>query len=190
MENRVKREKQELGVGIIGSGRIGTLRANMASRHPSVRFLAVTDLDPEKAGLLGESVGADFTSSDNYRVISHPEVNTVIMRTLEASVGMRHPTYSSLVSDLTKVVRILEAEEKDSGQSKIRRPNPGIALRQAIPGLGRRVLLWLRMSGLRHVDRLDHVDRLLRAVADRRLAAAADDPAYAQVVTTRESGVA
>ncbi|MFQ6027632.1 MAG: Gfo/Idh/MocA family protein [Dehalococcoidia bacterium] len=76
-------EKQDLGVGIIGSGRIGTLRANMASRHPSVRFLAVSDLDPEKAGILGQSVGADFASSDNYRVISHPEVNTVIVSTSE-----------------------------------------------------------------------------------------------------------
>jgi hypothetical protein len=31
-------QKQDLGVAIVGSGRIGTLRANMASRHPSVRF--------------------------------------------------------------------------------------------------------------------------------------------------------
>ncbi len=76
-------EKQELGVGIIGSGRIGTLRAHMASRHPSVRFLAVSDLDPEKAGLLGQQVNADFTSSDNLRVISHPEVSTVIVSTPE-----------------------------------------------------------------------------------------------------------
>ena len=73
----------DLGVGIIGSGRIGTLRANMASRHPSVRFLAVSDLDPERAGLLGQCVNADFTSSDNLRVISHPEVNTVIVSTPE-----------------------------------------------------------------------------------------------------------
>ena len=73
----------DLGVGIIGSGRIGTLRANMASRHPSVRFLAVSDLDPERAGLLGQCVNADFTSSDNLRVISHPEVNTVIVSTSE-----------------------------------------------------------------------------------------------------------
>ena len=65
-------EKQDLGVAIIGSGRIGTLRANMASRHPSVRFLAVSDIDPEKAGMLGQQVGADFTSSDNYRIISPP----------------------------------------------------------------------------------------------------------------------
>ncbi|MEE8442978.1 MAG: Gfo/Idh/MocA family oxidoreductase, partial [Dehalococcoidia bacterium] len=76
-------KKQELGVAVVGSGRIGTLRANMASRHPSVRFLAVSDIDAERAGLLAESVGADVASSDNYAVISNPEVNTVIVSTPE-----------------------------------------------------------------------------------------------------------
>ena len=75
--------KQELGVAVVGSGRIGTLRANMASRHPSVNFLAVSDKDPERAGLLAEGVSADVASSDNYAVISLPEVNTVIVSTPE-----------------------------------------------------------------------------------------------------------
>ena len=78
-----KREKQELGVAVVGSGRIGTLRANMASRHPSVRFLAVSDIDAEKAGLLAQSVNADLASSDNYAIISNPEVNAVVVSTPE-----------------------------------------------------------------------------------------------------------
>ena len=76
-------QKQELGVAVVGSGRIGTLRANMVTRHPSVRFLAVSDIDPERAGLLGQQVNADLTSSDNYRIISDPQVNTVIVSTPE-----------------------------------------------------------------------------------------------------------
>ena len=75
--------KNELGIGIIGAGRIGTLRANMACRHPSVQFLAISDIDPEKAGLLSQQVGADFTSSDNSSVISHPDVTSVIVSTPE-----------------------------------------------------------------------------------------------------------
>ena len=76
-------EKNELGIGIIGAGRIGTLRANMASRHPSVRFLAISDIDAEKAGILSQSVGAQFTSSDNSAVINHPDVTSVIVSTPE-----------------------------------------------------------------------------------------------------------
>ncbi len=76
-------ENKEVGVAVVGSGRIGTLRANMASRHPSVRFLAVSDIDAERAGLLGKAVGADLVSSDNETIISHPDVNAVVVSTPE-----------------------------------------------------------------------------------------------------------
>ena len=76
-------ERKELGVDVVGSGRIGTLRANMASRHPSVRFLAISDKEPERANVLAESVAAHLSSGDNYEIISHPEVDTVIVSTPE-----------------------------------------------------------------------------------------------------------
>jgi len=41
--------RRQLGIAVIGSGRIGTLRAIMAAGHPAVRFLAVTDRDPARA---------------------------------------------------------------------------------------------------------------------------------------------
>ena len=49
---------KEIGLAIIGSGRIGTLRAKLAAGHPAVRFIAVSDADPAKARKLAESVGA------------------------------------------------------------------------------------------------------------------------------------
>ncbi|MEE9256878.1 MAG: Gfo/Idh/MocA family oxidoreductase, partial [bacterium] len=76
-------EKKELGVAVVGSGRIGTLRANMAARHPSVRFLAVSDKEPERADSLAESVAANLSSGDNLEVISHPDVNAVFVSTPE-----------------------------------------------------------------------------------------------------------
>ena len=76
-------EKKEIGVAVVGSGRIGTLRANMASRHPAVRFLAISDKDPQRASDLAENVAADYSSGDNYEVISRPEVDAVIVSTPE-----------------------------------------------------------------------------------------------------------
>ncbi len=76
-------QKKELGVAVVGSGRIGTLRANMAARHPSVNFLAVSDKDPKRAGDLAESVSAHLSSGDNLEVISRPEVNAVFVSTPE-----------------------------------------------------------------------------------------------------------
>ena len=42
-------KRKELGIAVIGAGRIGTLRARLAARHPSVGFLAIADLDPQRA---------------------------------------------------------------------------------------------------------------------------------------------
>lgn len=74
---------RQIGVAVVGSGRIGTLRAHMASRHPSVRFLAVSDKDPERAKALAEATGAQLASSNNLDVIAHPEVDAVIVSTSE-----------------------------------------------------------------------------------------------------------
>ncbi len=73
----------ELGVAVIGAGRMGTRRAGIASTHPAVRFLAISDIDPARARSLGEQVNADLSSGDNLKVISRPEVNAVIVSTPE-----------------------------------------------------------------------------------------------------------
>jgi len=74
---------QELGIAVIGSGRIGTLRARLAAKHPAVRFLAVADKDAGRAAALAAQAGADFHSADNDEVISRPEVTAVFVSTPE-----------------------------------------------------------------------------------------------------------
>jgi predicted dehydrogenase len=76
-------ETRELGIAVVGSGRIGSLRAKMAALHPGVRFLAVSDLDAGKATKLAAATGADLASASNEEIISHPEVTAVIVSTSE-----------------------------------------------------------------------------------------------------------
>jgi predicted dehydrogenase len=70
-------------LAIIGAGRIGTLRGQLAAQHPAVRFIAVSDQKPEKAAGLAKKVGAQFHSGDNAEIIARPEVNAVIVSTSE-----------------------------------------------------------------------------------------------------------
>lgn len=72
-----------MGLAIVGSGRIGTLRARLAAQHPAVHYLAVSDRDAAKANDLAQKVGAQFHSGDNREVIANPEVNAVIVSTSE-----------------------------------------------------------------------------------------------------------
>ena len=76
-------QRKELGIAVVGSGRIGTLRARLAARHPAVKFLAVSDLDPGRARALADQTGADFYSGDNDEAISRPEVTAVFVSTPE-----------------------------------------------------------------------------------------------------------
>jgi len=82
-KNSEKMHRKELGIAIVGSGRMGSQRASLAAAHPAVRFLAVSDIDPSRAHDLGAKVGAQLSSGDNLEVISHPEVNAVIVSTPE-----------------------------------------------------------------------------------------------------------
>jgi predicted dehydrogenase len=76
-------EHKELGIAVVGAGRIGTLRASLAATHPAVRFLAISDLDADRARTLAGKVGAQFSSNDNLEAISRPEVDAVIVSTSE-----------------------------------------------------------------------------------------------------------
>ena len=76
-------ERKQLGIAVVGSGRIGTLRARLAADHPAVRFIAVSDLDEGAAKKLAQQVGAQVCSSDNRAIIAHPEINAVIVSTSE-----------------------------------------------------------------------------------------------------------
>lgn len=77
------KERKELGIAVVGSGRIGTLRASLAASHPAVRFLAVSDMDLSRARTLADRVNAQFFSDNNLEVMSRPEVNAVIVSTSE-----------------------------------------------------------------------------------------------------------
>ena len=77
------KQKQQLGIAVIGSGRIGTLRARLARKHPSVGFLAISDLDEERARALAHQTGADCHSKNNDEIISRPEVDAVFVSTPE-----------------------------------------------------------------------------------------------------------
>jgi predicted dehydrogenase len=76
-------KRSSFGVAVVGAGRIGTLRARLAGKHPSVGFLAVSDQDPARARALMDIAGGDFASGSNDEVITHPSVDAVIVSTPE-----------------------------------------------------------------------------------------------------------
>ena len=76
-------ERKQLGIAVVGAGRIGGLRAGLAAGHPAVNFIAISDADPASARDLAQRIGAQFHSGDNLAAISRPEVNAVVVATSE-----------------------------------------------------------------------------------------------------------
>lgn len=72
-----------IGIAVIGCGTIGRLRAQIAHRHPSVRFLGVCDVDEEKARELAKDCQADFWTTDAEELVNRDEVTAVIVSTTE-----------------------------------------------------------------------------------------------------------
>lgn len=47
-------QREQLGVAVIGAGRIGAMRARLAAQHPAVNFIAVSDLKRDAAQALAD----------------------------------------------------------------------------------------------------------------------------------------
>lgn len=74
-----------VGVAVVGCGTIGRLRASVLDRHPSVSFLAVCDVDGDRAERLARDVGADLWTTDVEEAVGHPSVDAVTITTTEDS---------------------------------------------------------------------------------------------------------
>jgi predicted dehydrogenase len=118
-----------IGIAVVGAGRIGTLRARLAAKHPSVRFLAISDRDPARARALAEQAGADFHSGSNQEVIEHPDVSAVIVSTPEqehmAAVcaalerGLPVLVEKPIALSLKDAGRILDVLKKTNGNLRV-----------------------------------------------------------------------
>ena len=114
-----------IGLGIIGSGRIGTLRARLAAAHPAVNHIAVSDLDPANAAKLATLTNATTRGADNLAVIEDPAVTAIIIATPEgehtkpllAAIERGKPVLVEKPIALTMrgADRILEALARHSG---------------------------------------------------------------------------
>jgi len=78
-----KKSPKRIGLAIVGGGRVGLFRGEVAARHPMVDFIGVADLKPERLSLLKEKCKADFVTADFRELLKRPEVTAAIVSTDE-----------------------------------------------------------------------------------------------------------
>jgi myo-inositol 2-dehydrogenase / D-chiro-inositol 1-dehydrogenase len=72
-----------IGLAIIGGGRVGLFRGEVAARHPLVKWIGLAELKPDRAAQIGRTIGADFVTDDFRQLLDRPEVDAVIVATDE-----------------------------------------------------------------------------------------------------------
>ena len=78
-----KKNPKRIGLAIIGAGRVGLFRGEVAARHPQVDFIGLAEIKPERAKLVAQKVGADFVTADYRELLARPEVTAAIVSTDE-----------------------------------------------------------------------------------------------------------
>ncbi len=79
----MRKTAKRIGLAIVGAGRVGLFRGEVAARHPMVDFIGVADLKQDRAKLVGDKCKADFVTTDFASLLKRPEVTAAIISTDE-----------------------------------------------------------------------------------------------------------
>jgi len=78
-----KKNPRRIGLAIVGGGRIGLIRGEIAKRHPQVDWIGLAEKNPERAKLVAEKIGADFVTGDHRELLARAEATAAIIATDE-----------------------------------------------------------------------------------------------------------
>src|SRR5437868_1987174 len=78
-----RRQPKRIGLAIVGAGRVGLFRGEVAARHPAVDWIGVADLKADRAKLVGDKCKAEFVTGDFRELLAQPEVTAAIISTDE-----------------------------------------------------------------------------------------------------------
>ena len=115
----MRREAKGIGLAIVGAGRVGLFRGEVATRHPAVQWIGIAEKNHNRGLYVAEKIGADFVTQDHRELLKRPEVTCAIIATDEhlhvdpimAAVERGVPMLieKPLATDLAQSARVLEA---------------------------------------------------------------------------------
>jgi predicted dehydrogenase len=115
----MKKNAKGIGLAIVGAGRVGLFRGEVAARHPAVEWIGIAELNHNRGGDVGARIGADFVTTSHRELLARPEVTAAIIATDEhlhvepvmAAVERGVPMLieKPLATDLAQSARVLKA---------------------------------------------------------------------------------
>ena len=118
----MRKTPQRIGLAIVGAGRVGLFRGEVAARHPMVDFIGLADLKEDRLELVQGKTRADFATTDFRELLKRPEVTAAIISTDEhlhvepilAAVERGIPLLieKPLATELSESEKVLKAIQK------------------------------------------------------------------------------
>jgi predicted dehydrogenase len=118
----MRKTAKRIGLAIVGAGRVGLFRGEVAARHPMVDFIGLADLKEERLELVQKKTRADFATTDFRELLKRPEVTAAIISTDEhlhvdpilAAIERKLPILieKPLATELKESQRVLTAIQK------------------------------------------------------------------------------
>jgi myo-inositol 2-dehydrogenase / D-chiro-inositol 1-dehydrogenase len=115
----MRRQAKGVGLAIIGAGRVGLFRGEVAARHPAVQWIGIAEKNHNRGLYVAEKIGADFVTQDYRELLKRPEVTCALIATDEhlhvepilAAVERGVPMLieKPLATDLGQSARVLQA---------------------------------------------------------------------------------
>src|ERR1700738_1685030 len=108
-----------IGLAIVGAGRVGLCRGEVAARHPAVQWIGIAEKNHNRGLYVAEKIGADFVTQDHRELLKRPEGTCAsiatdehlhvdpIMAAVERGVPML--IEKPLATDLAQSARVLAA---------------------------------------------------------------------------------
>jgi predicted dehydrogenase len=89
-----KKHPKRIGLAIVGAGRVGLMRGEIAARFPQVDWIGIAEIDRERGNMVAGKINADFVTTDYRELLRRPEVTAALIST----VGHLHvgPTLAAL----------------------------------------------------------------------------------------------
>ena len=79
----MRKTPKRIGLAIVGAGRVGLFRGEVAARHPMVDFIGICDSKEERLELVQSKTQADYATTDFRELLKRPEITAAIIATDE-----------------------------------------------------------------------------------------------------------